>query len=62
MSTRDGNPPNDPMNERESAKYEFPVPSREAVITLLAERAEPLAFDDITRALGVEGGRDLEAF
>ena len=62
MSTRDGNPPNDPMNERESAKYEFPVPSREVVITLLAERAEPLAFDDITRALGVEGERDLEAF
>ena len=62
MSTRDGEPPIDPMSERESAKYEFPVPSREAVITLLAERAELLSFDDIAHALGVEGERDREAF
>ncbi|HLF24232.1 MAG TPA: ribonuclease R [Burkholderiales bacterium] len=62
MSTRDDTPPTDPMSERESAKYEFPVPSREAVVTLLAERGELLSFDEIAQALGVEGERDREAF
>ena len=50
------------MAEREAARYEFPVPSREAVLTLLAERAQPLGFDAIAEALGVEGERDREAF
>jgi ribonuclease R len=62
MSTRDDTPPTDPMHEREAAKYEFPVPSREAVLRLLAERSQPLAFDAIAAALGVEGERDREAF
>jgi len=62
MSTRDGAPPTDPEGERESKKYEFPVPSREAVIALLTERGELLSFDDIAQALGVTGERDLEAF
>jgi ribonuclease R len=62
MSTRDKSSFSDPAAERESAKYEFPVPSREAVLTLLAERAEPLAFGAIADALGVSGERDCEAF
>ncbi len=50
------------MAEREAAKYEFPVPSREAVLALLAERGEPLSFDAMAAALKVAGERDLEAF
>jgi ribonuclease R len=50
------------MEEREAKKYEFPVPSREAVIALLTERAQPLSFDGIAQTLGVEGERDREAF
>jgi ribonuclease R len=63
MSTRKPKKPfQDPMLEREREKYEFPVPSREAVITLLTERNEPLSFQDLTQALGVQGERDEEAF
>src|SRR5687768_2817571 len=62
MSTRDKSPFNDPMVDRESAKYEFPVPSREAVLTLLTERGEPMTFDAIAQALHVDGERDLDAF
>lgn len=50
------------MAEREAAKYEFPVPSREAILALLNERGEPLSFEEIAAALNVEGERDGEAF
>jgi len=52
----------DPQAAREASKYEFPVPSREAVLALLTERDEPLAFDVIADALGVRSERDMEAF
>jgi ribonuclease R len=52
----------DPMAAREAAKYEFPVPSREAVLQLLAERGELMAFEEVAAALGVSGERDLDAF
>jgi ribonuclease R len=52
----------DPMAEREAAKYEFPVPSREAVLKLLGGRDEKLDFETIAGALGVTGERDLDAF
>jgi len=50
------------MAEREREKYEFPVPSREAVIELLTERNEPLSFQALAQLLGVQGERDEEAF
>jgi ribonuclease R len=50
------------MRDREAQKYEFPVPSREAVLALLAERGQPLDFDEIAGALEVGGERDLDAF
>src|SRR6266404_75557 len=62
MSTQKKTHFQDPMAEREAGRYEFPVPSREAVIELLARRAEPLAFREIADALGVSGERDDEAF
>jgi len=62
MSTRDKDTMHDPMAPREARKYEFPVPSREAVTQLLVARGEPLTFDEIAAALGVAGERDLDAF
>ena len=62
MSTHDKPPFSDPQSDREATKYEFPVPSREAVLTLLTERGEPLPFDAIAKALEVAGERDCEAF
>jgi ribonuclease R len=50
------------MAEREAGRYEFPVPSREAVLELLAERGTPLTFDEIAAALHVAGERDADAF
>ncbi len=52
----------DPMAEREAQKYEFPVPSREAVLAHLARRGEPLSLKHLASELGVEGERDTEAF
>ncbi len=52
----------DPMADREAQKYEFPVPSREAILAHLAQRGEPLSFKFLANELGVESERDLEAF
>jgi ribonuclease R len=70
MSTQKPNKPDetktathaDSKAARESRVYEFPVPSREAVLACLKERGEPLTFNAITAALHVEGERDLDAF
>ena len=62
MSTRNKDTFHDPMAAREAAKYEFPVPSREAVTQLLTKRGEPLAFEALTEALAVREERELDAF
>ncbi len=50
------------MAEREAAKYEFPVPSREAILAVLTQRGQPLDFEELSEALHVEGERDRDAF
>ncbi len=50
------------MVEREKQKYEFPVPSREAVLALLAEHNEPLPFQTLAAELNVKDERDVDAF
>ena len=70
MSTQKPNKPDQTQTEtpadskavREPRVYEFPVPSREAVLACLKERGEPLTFNAISAALHVEGERDLDAF
>jgi len=63
MSTqKHGKPAKDPMADREKQKYEFPVPSREAILKLLTDRNEPLEFKVLTDTLGVYGERDEDAF
>lgn len=43
----------DPFFERESADYEQPLPSREYVEQILAERGVPMSFDELCEALDV---------
>ncbi len=63
MSTRKPKKPfQDPMVEREKQKYEFPVPSREAILALLVERNEPLPYRILADELGVKSERDEDAF
>jgi ribonuclease R len=43
----------DPHAEREARRYEHPIPSREAILALLAERGSLLRADAIAEALGI---------
>ncbi|GAB4353740.1 MAG: ribonuclease R [Gammaproteobacteria bacterium] len=51
----------DPFAEREAARYERPIPSREALLAFLEQRAEPMTVTAIARALGMRDERDREA-
>ncbi|MBI2960089.1 MAG: ribonuclease R, partial [Betaproteobacteria bacterium] len=51
----------DPFLERESARYEAPIPSREFILDTLAEACEPLGEEDLARALGIRA-EEGEAF
>ena len=43
----------DPFFERESARYDFPLPSREYVTQVLTEEARPLSFDELAGLLDI---------
>jgi ribonuclease R len=45
----------DPFFERESARYEFPLPSREYVSQILADEGRPLGFAELTELLDIAG-------
>jgi len=45
----------DPFFERESARYEFPLPSREYVSQVLADEGRPLSFIELTELLDIAG-------
>lgn len=61
MSTKKNKPTYiDPQADREAQNYEFPVPSRELILECLADKDEPLSFEQIARSLNVRGDRDLE--
>lgn len=49
------------MAAREAARYEFPIPSREAILRAMREEERPLAFEELAGMLGVSGERDLTA-
>lgn len=51
----------DPHAEREAARYENPIPSREAILTLLTEADRPLNHNQIARDLGLEEHEQVEA-
>ncbi|MBS0380801.1 MAG: ribonuclease R [Proteobacteria bacterium] len=51
----------DPHAEREAQRYANPIPSREAILELLAERGSLLRNDDIAAALGIDDAERREA-
>lgn len=64
MSTRKKSrrfPIDDPFAEREAARYERPIPSREALLNYLESVGEPMAETAIARALGLRDAQDREA-
>ncbi|APZ42426.1 ribonuclease R [Acidihalobacter ferrooxydans] len=54
--------PADPHADREAAKYERPIPSRELILSILDEAEGPLGFDAVAGALGLHEDVDIEAF
>ncbi len=52
----------DPFLEREAEKYEFPIPSREYIISYLAKRKKPANREAMSKALLLTGDEQLEAF
>lgn len=51
----------DPFHQREAAKYEHPIPSREMILQLLDETGHPLDFPSLIQALKLEDARDTDA-
>jgi len=51
----------DPHARREAAKYDHPIPSREAILALMAERREMMKMPRLAEALGLEGEQALDA-
>lgn len=51
----------DPHAEREAARYDNPIPSREAILALLADAVKPLSHDKIARHLGLVDQEPVEA-
>lgn len=54
-------PSEDPFAEREAAKYENPIPSRELIIELLKQVGKPLLRKQIAHEFGLEAPDQLEA-
>lgn len=54
-------PTQDPYAEREAAKYENPIPSRELILELLAHAGKPLSRDQISQEFQLESPDQLEA-
>ena len=44
----------DPFHERESQQYEQPLPSREYVLQVLADRGVPMLFEELLTALDIQ--------
>ncbi len=51
----------DPHAAREAARYENPIPSREAILQLLTDAEKPLSTDNIARELALAEEAELDA-
>ncbi len=51
----------DPHAEREAARYENPIPSREVILELLTKAEKPLNHNKLAARLGLEDHEQLEA-
>jgi ribonuclease R len=54
-------PDNDPYQQRESEKYDNPIPSREFILELLKQNNRPLSRRNIAKLLGLKGEEQIEA-
>jgi len=53
--------PIDPHSDRESEKYDNPIPSREFILDLLKQNDRPLTRRSIGKLLGLKGEQEIEA-
>ncbi len=51
----------DPFAQREAQRYERPIPSREAILALLAEQASLMKTEAVAAALGLRSEQDVDA-
>ncbi|MGD8639861.1 MAG: winged-helix domain-containing protein, partial [Gammaproteobacteria bacterium] len=51
----------DTFAEREARKYDHPIASREFIMDLLADRGEPLTWQQLSEILEIRDDRDKEA-
>lgn len=51
----------DPFAEREAAKYDNPIPSREFILQYLADRGRPATFPQIEAEIGLKTAEEKEA-
>jgi ribonuclease R len=51
----------DPHGAREAQRYENPIPSREAILSYLAEQGQPMSAEALAAGLGLVHARDIEA-
>ncbi len=61
MPKKSPNTPKDPFHQREKAKYDEPIASREHLLDLLQAEKVPLPQEDIAQALGYDDEVSLEA-
>lgn len=61
MNKKNQSQPQDPHAQRESSKYDNPIPSREYIIEQLEKAGEPLNREAISSLLGLSDDTDLEA-
>jgi ribonuclease R len=61
MSRKKKNTPRDPHLEREAARYDRPIPSRELILEVIREADGPVAFEPLAERLGLSEDVDLEA-
>ena len=53
--------PSDPAADREARRYARPIASREYILRVLHDAAEPMSYDEIAAYLELTGPEDLEA-
>jgi ribonuclease R len=61
MTKKQKNTPKDPQFEREAARYERPIPSRELILEVIREADGPVPFEPLAERLGLSDPVDIEA-
>jgi ribonuclease R len=61
MTKKQKNTRTDPQFEREAARYERPIPSRELILEVIHEADGPVPFEPLAERLGLSNPVDIEA-